>query len=240
MHSHIGAWEEANVIHVEPAGITRRSAERSAKGHGPLVVYDLGMGIAANAIAAIEAARGPIHLISFEKHLEGIRLALAHSSKFPWIARHEDRIESLLDHRAWAGDDLRWDLREGEFDARALAGLPPADAILFDFYSPKTDPALWDREVFASLLAAASPEAVLTTYSASKTTRAAMLDAGWYVGVGSPTEAKSETTVAARRKQDLDRPLGPAWLASLERSSMTLPIGRIRLHPQFSGDLIGA
>jgi queuine tRNA-ribosyltransferase len=90
MHSSIGPWEEANLIYVGQSNLQERLA-----GHepGPLVVYDIGLGIAANALALIQAhselanneQSRDIHLISFENDMRGLKYALNHQEHFPFL-----------------------------------------------------------------------------------------------------------------------------------------------------------
>jgi queuine tRNA-ribosyltransferase len=251
MHSHVGPWQEAETIYVGQA----RLAEKLARAGGPLVVFDLGLGIAANAIAAIEffsgcAPRRDLHLHSYELHLDGLRLALTHAERFPWVARHVEALRALLANGEWTsgpegGPRLQWRLVEGDFLSADLTGVAAADVVFFDFYSPKACPELWDVGCFSKLKTACSPRAELFTYGASTAARSAMLLAGWHVGRGGATEAKSETTVAAAELSDLARPLGEDWLQKLGRSEKPLPpsiaplsrdiaLEQIRNHPQFS------
>src|SRR5579885_1384183 len=67
MHSEIGAWREAREIYVGPS----RLAERLGRPGPALVIYDLGLGIAANALAALfewqrpPSPRRALRIISF-------------------------------------------------------------------------------------------------------------------------------------------------------------------------------
>lgn len=250
MHSHIGPWQEAQLIYVGQA----RLAERLGEPGPAFVLFDVGMGIAANALAALECfleshPERDLQIISFEKHLDGLRLALEHAERFPWVARYRTTLARLLDHRHWSmrvGQfEVRWELREGDFLEERLERLPSPDLVFFDFYSPKANPELWSARCFAKLRAAASAQTQLFTYCASTAARSAMLLAGFYAGTGRPTGAKSETTAAAARLEDLARPLGPEWLEKLKRSDKPLPpdwdpglseeaFDRIRSNPQFA------
>ena len=85
------------------------------------------------------------------------------------------------------------------------------------------------------------PRADLYTYSTATATRAALLLAGFYVGVGDPSGPKEQTTAAATDPTLLARPLDGRWLSRLERSSAPFPadappdaLDRIRAHPQFA------
>lgn len=249
MHSHIGPWQEAELVYVRQSGL----AEELRQPGAPLVLYDLGLGIAANSLAALECfsssrPRRDLQIISFEKHLDALKLALENAERFPWMERHRATLEQMLRDREWSthvgAARISWRLCEGDFLDQSLDPYPPADFVFFDFYSPKANPALWELECFQKIRAVAAPRARLLTYSASTSARAAMLLAGFYVGRGHPTGSKTETTVAAACLADLERPLGEDWLEKLNRSEKPLPPGsdpalrelflsRIQTHLQF-------
>jgi tRNA U34 5-methylaminomethyl-2-thiouridine-forming methyltransferase MnmC len=256
MHSDIGAWEEAHRVYLDQACLAERLRE-----HGPeLVIYDVGMGVAANALAAIECfvtgrPSRDLRVVSFEKHRDALELALAHEARFPWIARHRAAVADLLGQGRWSavipGDggaqatsQVSWELHEGDFRGLDLSGLPRADLVFFDFYSSKTGAALWSARCFGKLRDRAASSAELFTYSTSTAARAAMLLAGWCVGTGHATEHKRETTIAAIDPRRLARPLGLDWLTKLARSSNPFPedwrdrgdeaVARIRSHEQFN------
>src|ERR1041385_7390224 len=68
MHSRTDPMEEARQLYVEQARLAERLRERSNE---PLILWDVGLGAAANAMAAIECyetakPRRPLHIISFE------------------------------------------------------------------------------------------------------------------------------------------------------------------------------
>jgi queuine tRNA-ribosyltransferase len=260
MHSTIGPWDEAHLIYIGQSDLAGRLQAPSAEG-GPLVLYDVGMGIAANALAALEcwanagSSRRDLHLVSFEKHLDGLELALAHSDRFPFIARHMEALNHLLKKGAWenvspGGANARWEIHSGDFLAKDLGNLPSPEIIFFDFYSPKANPELWGVRCFEKLARACEPRrasglgSLLLTYCAATSARAAMLLSGFCVGTGTPTGVKLETTMASTRLEDLPRPLQPSWLQKLERSDKPLPadwnpalrneaLERIRSHRQF-------
>jgi queuine tRNA-ribosyltransferase len=211
------------------------------------------MGIAANALAAIECflASRPerdLLIVSFEKHLDALELALSRPECFPWIARNRAAVADLLGHRRWSasvgGAQVRWELIEGDFRDAELSALPSPELVFFDFYSPKETPELWQADCFEKLRAHAAPRTRLFTYCSSTSARSAMLLAGFFVGEGAGTDAKTETTVAATCLEDIERPLDPRWLDKLVRSSKPLPpdwssdlreagLARIRSNPQF-------
>ena len=91
IHSSIGPWEEANLIYVGQSRLKERLQRHEP---GPLVVYDVGLGIAANALAVITATlkqqnkeiSRDFHLISFENDLEGLRFTLDNHEHFPFLS----------------------------------------------------------------------------------------------------------------------------------------------------------
>src|SRR5438552_9473683 len=68
MHSRTDPMEEARQLYVEQARLAERSRALSAD---PLILWDVGLGAAANAMAAIECyetakSQRPLQIISFE------------------------------------------------------------------------------------------------------------------------------------------------------------------------------
>ena len=83
-------FTSSNRISPSASGFLRRK-----RGSAPLVIWDVGLGAAANAMAAIhcyeeQAAAGPVRplrIISFENDLDSLRLAFRHDRDFPYL-RH--------------------------------------------------------------------------------------------------------------------------------------------------------
>ena len=231
MHSSVGPEKEAEIVYLRQARLAERLAEPAAR--GTLVLYDVGLGIASNALAAIECARRlpgsrELHLLSFESDLSGLRLALENLDRFPRLREHEAALRELLDRRIWNDGKIRWELREGDFLAQSLT--PAPEVVFYDFYSPKVAPQLWGLQAFRKLFEACEPRrqrdqgSLLATYSVATPVRVAMLLAGFAVGHGTSTEAKLETTVASTLRSELARPLGEEWLQRFQRSQRPLPV----------------
>src|SRR5204863_8412619 len=108
---------------------------------------------------------------------------------------------------------VEWHLALADFPAwlrsPEAARAPKPHAILFDPYSPARNPAMWTASLFLDLFAALDPArpCSLATYSRSTMTRAALLLAGFHVGIGHATGLKEETTVAANSPALIDTPL---------------------------------
>jgi queuine tRNA-ribosyltransferase len=265
MHSRTPPMEEAQRLYIEQSNLAARlqlSSEEIASGiePEPLVIWDVGLGAAANAMAAILcyetlAAAGPVrpmHVVSFENDLDPLHLAFQHNREFTYL-RHSG-IGAILAIGRWQSRDysgLRWTLVEGDF-LDSIPNSPAApDLIFFDMFSSKTDGDQWTLGAFRQIHAACAGRAVeLFTYSCSTPIRAALLAAGFHVAKGQGTVDKLDTTIALT--PEAIRPLlprthellGAEWLARWNRSSAKFPADlpadqqpafeqTIRTHSQF-------
>lgn len=241
MHPSVGPWAEANLLYVDQSHLRER-LER-----GPVRVYDVGLGGAANAAAALTCAAhvpgSALELVSFDCTTEPLEVALSDPNGFPFLSPWRDAAHALLNEGTWSVARTRWRLLTGDLPQTLSAAPAPADLVFFDPFSPKTNPALWTTGALAQLRTGLNPDgALLLTYSASTATRVSLLLAGFYVGAGAAVGSKAETTVAATRLEDLTAPLGPRWLARWRRSTRRAPHGeplteslqaQVERHPQF-------
>jgi queuine tRNA-ribosyltransferase len=252
MHSVSDPTEESRRLYVEQTRLAERLRETSSP---PLVVWDVGLGAAHNAMAVVRCfeetlrARGVEHtrgmeLVSFERDLDPLRLAQKFSGRFAHL--HHSAPSTLLQKARWEDPSglLRWTLHEGCF-LEMMESAPAPDLVLYDPFSSKTDAPLWAHTVFERIVRACQgKETLLVTYSNSTAVRASLLWAGFFVGAGVATGPKSETTLAMTRAQG--NLLGEAWLKRFEKSSAKFPASveqaqwenfaeRVRGHPQCSG-----
>lgn len=249
MHSVNDPAEEARSLYVEQS----RLLERLAQPHDePLVVWDVGLGSGANAMATLHAVermepgtrRRRLVLVSFENDLDSLHLALRHPLWFKHL--HHAAPQAVLKRERWsnADGDLEWRLFEGDFQRRKYEA-PAPDVVFYDPFSFRTDSDLWTLAAFRELadLCAERPME-LFTYTNSTQVRAAMLAAGLHVAKGRGTGPKAETTIGLSPRAAADTPheqLGPDWLARWQRSDAQVPLGatgdawRTALleHPQF-------
>ncbi len=233
MHGGIDPTVEANGLYVEQSRLVARLRD---PGSTPLVVWDVGMGAAHNALAAVRACEAadppvtrPLHLVSFEHDVASLRLALRHAVKFPHL--HHPAPNYVLRFGEWRSETapILWTLLEGDFRQQLTAAPPPA-LIFWDPFSAKTDAPMWTLECFEQVFGAcAEHDTELFTYSASTVVRTAMLGAGFVVGRGAPTGRRAETTLAmtpaaARHAAGRGRVvLGPEWLEQWRRSDAKFP-----------------
>jgi tRNA U34 5-methylaminomethyl-2-thiouridine-forming methyltransferase MnmC len=221
MHSQVGPWREANQVYVEQSDLS--------SGSGPFVLYDVGMGTAANALALIarwDSSR-PLRIVSFEKFPESLEMALSLESEFDFLRPWSDVLRRLLDSRYVQHENIEWNLISDDFLTAPMEDFPRPDLVYFDFYSPAVCPELWTTEVFSRVRGARR----LVTYASNKSVRVAMLLAGLYVGKGRSTSMKLETTIAG--SLPVENLLDREWLESLARSPRGFPLERLREHPQF-------
>jgi len=247
MHNPVGPWAEANALYIQQS----RLEELLRLGGEPLVVFDVGLGAAANALAALHCASAipsrprEMHLISFERDTELLRFALAHSDKFPHFYGYEKAIKSLLKTGEWNADGLRWELRHGDFPKTIQSETFRPHLIYYDPYSQKVNSEMWSIDTFKLVRKICREDTLLLTYSQATPVRVSLLGAGFFVGLGAITGPKEETTQAAASLLRLNKPLGKEWFGRWSRSHHQVPEGLapeaaerlrelVRRHSQFT------
>jgi queuine tRNA-ribosyltransferase len=130
MHSRTPPMEEARRLYTGQARLSSRLKEAD---FSPLVIWDVGLGAAANAMAAIQCfeslAEGAeseppshsrslrdLHIISFENDLDSLHLAFRNNHAFPYL-RHGGP-PAILEEGFWQSkthSGLQWTLMEGNF-----------------------------------------------------------------------------------------------------------------------------
>ncbi len=254
MHSVNDPAEEARSLYVEQS---RLLARLQIAGDAPLVIWDVGLGAATNAMATIQAVEAlpagtmqrRLQLVSFENDLDSLQLALRHTHWFKHL-RHAAPTQLLADNR-WQNESgtVEWLLLPGDFVDRKHDA-PAPDLVFFDPFSFKTDSALWTLAAFRELAQLCAHKATeLFTYTYSTRVRAALLAAGFFVARGRATGPKLETTIAlsplAIQLPHGHELLGAEWLSKWQRSDAQVPMGvgdadlawreAVTGHSQFAG-----
>jgi tRNA U34 5-methylaminomethyl-2-thiouridine-forming methyltransferase MnmC len=255
-HPVVGPVAEAQALYVNQLKLRQRIASQT----GEFVIWDVGLGAAANVLTALRATRGlpcSLHVTSFDRTLAPLEFALQHASDLGYLADYEDAVRELLQHgRADFCHDrqsVQWRLCLGDFPQLLQRPVPaPAPhVIMFDAFSPAKNPAMWTAPLFARLFQTLDPlrPCAMPTYSRSTMLRVTLLLAGFYVGVGRATGEKEETTIAANALELLEEPLPSAWLRRARNSKSAEPLWqpvyrqahlspesweKLRRHPQFA------
>ena len=222
MHPGVGPLVEAEQLYVRQS----RLAERLLEGR-TVVVFDVGLGAGSNAFAARAASEragaGRLELVSFERDLGALALALESPAAFGIDAEAATAARALLADGRHETPRTTWRLEAGDVLEALARTSARADVVYWDPFSPRANPTLWTVAAFAAVRRAAGPRCTLFTYSASTATRVALLLSDWAVGVGDAIGEKAHTTAAAADPADLARPLDRAWLARLARADAPLP-----------------
>jgi tRNA U34 5-methylaminomethyl-2-thiouridine-forming methyltransferase MnmC len=232
-HPVIGPVAEAEALYVRQL----RLLERLQKHTGEFVIWDVGLGAAANAVTVFQAVKEcdcSLRLISFDQTREPLQFALEHRESLQYLTGYEKSIAGLLSEGEIRFSNglaqIAWELHIADFPSciakPAAANLPKPHAIMFDAFSPAKNPAMWTEPLFARLYELLDPErpCALPTYSRSTMLRVTLLLAGFFVGAGHATGEKEETTLAANTLDLIEEPLGRGWLDRVRRSTSAEPL----------------
>jgi tRNA U34 5-methylaminomethyl-2-thiouridine-forming methyltransferase MnmC len=262
-HPVIGPVAEAQALYVKQLRLT----ERLRRHAGEFVIWDIGLGAAANALTVLCHTRDVpcfIRLLSFDHTIEPLCFALQHCDALGYFDDYQEHVEHLVPHHrvsfAHAAQTVEWELHLADFPTLLPEGtqrtvrpgkrLPAPHVIMFDAYSPATNPEMWTLPLFTNLFRLLDPQrpCAMPTYSRSTMLRVTLLLAGFFVGVGHATGEKEETTIAANTLDLIDDPLDRKWLLRARKSKSAEPLSqpryrqapllldtweRLQAHPQF-------
>lgn len=256
-HPVVGPVAEAEALYLKQL----RLKERLQAHVGEFVIWDIGLGAAANVLTVLRhTATIPsrLRIISFDHTLEPLRFALAHRESLGYFEGFEMPTSRLLSEQStdFSNDQqqVTWSFVAGDFPTRlreqAAERWPKPHAIFFDAFSPAKNPEMWTQPLFARIFQLLDPSrpCALPTYSRSTLLRVSLLLAGFFVGAGHATGEKEETTLAANSLELLEDPLDQVWLARTRRSTSAEPLWepvyrqermsattweRLSAHPQF-------
>ncbi|MBL9166933.1 MAG: hypothetical protein JNN07_04265 [Verrucomicrobiales bacterium] len=256
-HPVVGPVAEAEALYLRQLKLKER-----LQGHqGEFVIWDIGLGAAANVLTVLRQTReiaSRVRIISFDHTLEPLRFALAHQESLGYFEGFGGEVARFLAERetqfVHERQEVSWSFIEGDFPTRlnehAAGAWPKPHAIFFDAFSPAKNPDMWTQPLFARIHSLLDPgrPCALPTYSRSTLLRVSLLLAGFYVGAGHATGEKEETTLAANNLGLLDEPLDALWLARARRSTSAEPLWtpvyrqermsattweKLQSHPQF-------
>jgi hypothetical protein len=232
-HPVIGPQAEAEALYVRQMQI----ASRAAAAKREFVVWDVGLGAAANVLTVLRSLTevpARVRIESFDHTAAPLKFALTHASELGYVVGFEDPVRNLLAHgetRFQVGAcEISWRFHKADFPtwlaSAETTSVPGPDAILFDAFSPARNPAMWSLGIFRGLRQRVPQDAggTLATYSRSTLLRVTLLLAGFHVGAGEATGEKEETTFAAADPSLVTRPLDATWLGRAIRSTSAEPL----------------
>jgi hypothetical protein len=242
-HPVVGPAAEAEALYVRQLKLPERLSEPG----GEFVLWDVGLGAAANVMTVLRATRGtrrPLRIVSFDETIEPLRFALEHEAALGYFSGYAEQARRLVQAGSSSGGtgvisfaedgrDVAWEVRLADFPSLLMstgqnggAILPHPHGIFFDAFSPAKNPAMWTQPLFTKIFSFLDPQrpCALATYSRSTLLRVSLLLAGFYVGAGHATGEKEETTIAANRLELLDAPLDRSWLKRARNSTSAEPL----------------
>ena len=223
-HPVIGPVAEAKILHVQQQQLVERALATK-----DFILWDVGLGAAANAVSAIEAllaseANAQIH--SFDISTDALVFALENAQSLPYLLPHVKWIEELVRvGRVELRPGLIWHFHSGDF-RKVLEDLsiPSPHSIFYDPYSPATNRDMWQLDHFMRLRQRINTDCLLTNYTRSTAVRVTWLLAGFHVGIGCVIGDKAETSVASTKLEMLDKPLLKSWLERVRISRNGAPM----------------
>ncbi|MCL5098592.1 MAG: MnmC family methyltransferase [Candidatus Omnitrophica bacterium] len=124
-HPVIGPVAEAEALYVRPL----RLSERTRLCSGEFVIWDIGLGAAANALTVLRGARQAgksLRLVSFDSTLEPLRFAWQHAPALGYFEGYEETIRELINHGHVRfvdyGHTVTWQLHMADFPSWITQG----------------------------------------------------------------------------------------------------------------------
>jgi tRNA U34 5-methylaminomethyl-2-thiouridine-forming methyltransferase MnmC len=117
-HPVVGPVAEAEALYVKQL----RLRERLKNHAGEFVIWDVGLGAAANALAVLRATKNiacKLRLVSFDHTLAPLEFAMQHSAELGYFGGYENHLAKLLrKHRVEFQDgqqSVNWEFHHGDF-----------------------------------------------------------------------------------------------------------------------------
>src|SRR5262249_26941694 len=142
-HPVVGPVAEAEALYVRQL----RLRERVLSEPGEFIIWDVGLGAAANPLTVIRTTRDVpcrLRFVSFDQTLEPLRFALSNPQALGYLGEYQGPLEKLLMHRQVAcrhrSQQVEWEFHEGDFPSlvahSTASRWPKPHAIMFDAFSP--------------------------------------------------------------------------------------------------------
>jgi hypothetical protein len=119
-HPVVGPVAEAAALYVNQLRLRERLQNHS----GEFVIWDVGLGAAANPLTVMRATRDiacQIRLMSFDHTLEPLAFALKHAADLGYFGGYENHLKELIRHHRVTfqdgGQSVNWEFHLGDFPA---------------------------------------------------------------------------------------------------------------------------
>ncbi len=228
-HPGIGPMEEAVVLHVQQQRIIERCLETPN-----FIIWDVGLGAAANAIATLRALKSAplvhqVELHSFDVSIEPLRFALQNASALQYPSEFLVEMATLLEKGfVQINEHICWYFHLGDFTQSlcTVMDMPTPHSIFYDPYSLKENTEMWTLQHFQNLhnKLDAQKMCLWSNYTCSTSVRVTLLLAGFAVGTGCAVHKKLQTTIASNHLSAIEKPLGREWLERVFTSHSSAPL----------------
>jgi len=221
-HTPAGARLEAEEKYLMPGKVRERLEQ------GDLSLLDVCFGLGYNSLVAMNvAAQGmsELHVTALEMDRRVVgeaskNILTEETDPFNWRKTLADLYANHSCLVPNASCLLHWG------DARyTITKLKPSsfDLVFLDAFSTQRNSELWTLDFFRKLKSVMKPDAVLLTYCAAIPVRAAMLEAGFFVGETEPVGRQRGGTMAAMQETDIKIPLPEHELRMIQNTTRGLP-----------------
>jgi radical SAM protein (TIGR01212 family) len=223
-HTPAGARLEAEEKYLVPARFNERLS------HGDIQLLDVCFGLGYNSLCALNQTKHHISstlsvtALEMDRRVVGAaaqNIQHSETDTFDWAQTltelHTTGESRITEH---ASIKIHWgDARHTimKLDSNRF------DLVFLDAFSTQRNSELWTLDFFRKLKTVMKPNAVLLTYCAALPVRAAMLEAGFFVGETKPIGRQRGGTIAALREEDIEIPLPDDELNTIQNTTRGLP-----------------
>jgi hypothetical protein len=182
-HPVIGPVAEAQALYVKQLKLRERLANHS----GEFVIWDVGLGAAANVLTVLRETKeipSSLRIVSFDHKIAPLEFAVNHAENLGYFSGYESPVRELIQNgRVQFANEkqiVNWEFHLGDFPTLLTCSsrgdealnkkqlepphvgcyedFPAPHAILFDAFSPAKNPAMWTLPLFTNLFRLLDPQ----------------------------------------------------------------------------------
>jgi tRNA U34 5-methylaminomethyl-2-thiouridine-forming methyltransferase MnmC len=209
-HSLSGAVAESRYVYFERSGLADAVEEDR-----DLTIFEVGFGTGMNLILLLDyikksGSSSSITFISVEAYpIDPKTAASIDFGHQIGISDYQLTLKNIFSNLnpGWntieISEQITLNLFIGTFEEIIFEKTTSINFVLHDPFSPESNPEGWAPGLFSKIAAQASDNAMLTTYSAATSARAAMAIGGWHIARAPGALGKREMTVASKNPEKL-------------------------------------